>query len=59
MKATNKSPYSGKMLLTNNDRRRAGLTAHRKTNRKKRYFTRCEAAETIDAFLNYCNYSEE
>lgn len=44
-----------KMLLSNNDRKYHGLPLHRKTNGKKRYFTRCEVSETIDAFLDYCN----
>lgn len=44
-----------KMLLTNNSRKMFGLPLHRKTNKKKRYFTRCEAMETIGAFLDYCN----
>ena len=43
------------MLLTNNSRKMAGLPLHRKTNKRKRYFTRCEAMETIGAFLDYCN----
>lgn len=43
-----------KMLLSNNSRKMAGLPLHRKI-RKKRFFTRCEADETIKAFLNYCN----
>lgn len=53
-----RSPYAGQMLLSNNSRRRAGLPTHRKHDRRKRYFTRKEAAETVEAFLNYCNYSE-
>lgn len=44
-----------KMYLTNNSRRRAGLPLRRKSNAGKRYHTRCEAAETIAAFLDYCN----
>ena len=44
-----------KMLLTNNSRKTAGLPLHRKTNKKKRYFTRCEVMETFNAFLDYCN----
>jgi hypothetical protein len=51
------NPYEGPMLLSNNARRAHGLPTYRKTNRRKRYFTRCEAAETISAFLNYCNNS--
>lgn len=44
-----------KMLLSNNSRKMAGFPLHRKKTKKKRFFTRCEASETIDAFLNYCN----
>ena len=44
-----------KMLLSNNSRKMAGLPLHRKKNKKKRFFTRCEACETIGAFLDYCN----
>ena len=44
-----------KMLLTNNSRKMNRLPLHRKTNKKKRYCTRCEAVETISAFLDYCN----
>ena len=42
------------MLLTNNQRKMHGLPLWRKKNKKKRYYTRCEAFETIDAFLDYC-----
>ena len=42
-----------KMLLTNNSRRFAGKNALRK-GKGKRYKTRCEAMETIGAFLDYC-----
>ena len=47
------------MLLTNNSRKMAGLPLHRKTNKRKRYFTRCEAMETIGAFLDYCNGTKQ
>ena len=50
----NKSEFT-KMLLTNNDRKMHGLPLHRKKNKRKRCYTRCEAIETIDAFLDYCN----
>lgn len=43
------------MLLTNNQRKMHGLTLWRKKNRKKRLYTRCEADETITAFIDYCN----
>lgn len=41
-------------ILTNNDRRRAGLPTLRK-GKGKRYKTRCEAMETISAFIDYVN----
>ena len=44
-----------KMLLTNNSRKMNGLPLHRKKNKKKRYLTRCEATETVNAFIDYCN----
>lgn len=44
-----------KMLLTNNSRKYAGLPLHRKKDKRKRYYTRCEASETIAAFLEYCD----
>ena len=43
------------MLLTNNQRKMHGLPLWRKKNRKKRIYTRCEADETITAFIDYCN----
>lgn len=43
-----------KMLLTNNSRRWAKKPLHRK-GRGKRYKTRCEAWESICAFLEYCD----
>lgn len=49
------NPYDGPMLLTNNSRRWHGLPLHRKHDRRKRFFSRCEAMETVEAFLNYCN----
>ena len=48
-----------KMLLTNNSRKMNGLPLHRKSNKKKRYVTRCEVMETIGAFLDYCNGKHE
>ena len=50
-----KPQYRERMLLTNNERKMAGLPLHRKTSKGKRYHTRCEAWETIGAFLDYCN----
>lgn len=43
------------MLLTNNQRKLHGLPLWRKKNSKKRSYTRCEADETIAAFIDYCN----
>ena len=43
------------MLLTNNQRKMHGRPMCRKSNRKKRFYTRCEADETINAFVDYCN----
>ena len=44
-----------KMLLRNNERKMSGLPLHRKKSKGRRYLTRCEAEETICAFLDYCN----
>lgn len=49
------NPYEGPILLSNNARRMHGLPTHRKTDRRKRFFTRCEATETVEAFLNFCD----
>ena len=46
-------PNNNKMYLTNNDRKMHGLPLHRKMNKQKRFKTRCEPMETLDAFLNY------
>lgn len=43
------------MLLTNNQRKYAGLRTHRKWNKQKRFYTRCNAMEAISAFIDYCN----
>lgn len=43
------------MFFANNKRKMHGLPLWRKKNRRKRCFTRCEADETISAFLEYCN----
>lgn len=43
------------MLLRNNQRKMAGLPLHRKKDSRKRFYTRNEASEAIDAFLDYCN----
>ena len=42
-------------FFSNNDRRRAGLPTRRKSNKGKRFFTRCEASEATAAFLDYCD----
>ena len=44
-----------KILTSNNARRMSGLPSHRKTNKRKRFYTRCEALETIRAFLDWCD----
>lgn len=44
-----------KMKFTNNSRKMAGLPLRRKKDKQKRFYTRCEAIETIEAFLDYCN----
>lgn len=44
-----------KTLLSNNERRMHGLPPRRKSDKRKRFYTRCEALETIDAFLDWCN----
>lgn len=44
-----------KILTSNNARRMCGLPSHRKTNKRKRFYTRCEALETIRAFLDWCD----
>ena len=49
-----KKDQNVKMYLSNNSRKLAGLPMHRKKNAKKRFYTRCEGMETIDAFLRYC-----
>lgn len=43
------------MMLTKNQRKMHGLRLWRKKNRKKRFYTRCNADEVITAFLDYCN----
>ena len=50
-----KSPKTDKMLLRNNERKMAGLPLHRKKCKGRRCLTRCEAEESIEAFLDYCN----
>lgn len=42
------------MLLTNNQRKMHGFPLWRKKDKRKRYYTRCEAMETVGAFLDYC-----
>lgn len=52
-----KKQKTDKMLLRNNERKMAGLPLRRKKSKGRRYLTRCEAEETIDAFLEYCDRS--
>ena len=47
------------MLLFNNQRKMHGLPLWRKKSRRKRKYTRCEADETIRAFLDYCEGRNE
>ena len=42
------------MLFSNNSRKLHGLPLHRKKNRHKLFWTRCEVDETIEAFLDFC-----
>lgn len=42
-------------IFTNNERKRAGLPLLRKANKKKRFYTRCEARETVNAFIDWTN----
>lgn len=44
-----------KMLLSNNSRKLTGVPLWRKKNKKKRFYTRCNAMEAVGAFLDYCN----
>lgn len=44
------------MLLTNNIRKMHNIPLIRKTNKRKRFYTRNKSNETINAFLNYCEY---
>lgn len=50
-----KKHKTDKILLRNNERKMCGFPLHRKKSKGRRYLTRCEAEETIDAFFNYCN----
>lgn len=50
-----RTPKTDKMLLRNNERKMAGLPLHRKKCKGRRCLTRCEAEESIEAFLDYCN----
>lgn len=43
-------------LFTNNDRKYHGLPLHRKTWKSgKRYRSRCEQLEAVNAFIDYTN----
>lgn len=55
MKNERMKTKTDKMLLRNNERKMAGLPLHRKKSKERRYRTRCEAIETINAFLDYCD----
>lgn len=43
------------ILFSNNQRKMHGLPLHRKSNKKKRFCTRCEGIETIRDFIDWCN----
>lgn len=43
------------MLLTNNQRKMHGVPMRRKSDKRKQFYTRCEADETIKAFVEWCN----
>lgn len=47
------------MLLTNNQRKMHGFPLWRKKDKRKRYYTRCEAMETVGAFLDYCYQDQD
>ena len=40
-------------INSNNSRRMHGLPLHRKKNKKKRFYTRCEASEAVEYLLDY------
>ena len=42
-------------INSNNSRKMHGLPLHRKKNKSKRFYTRCEAWEAVEAFLDYCD----
>lgn len=44
----------GKIYSTNNSRRMAGVPLRRKKNPGRRYLSRIQRVETLDAFVNYC-----
>lgn len=39
------------MFINSNNSRKM----HRKKNKRKRFYTRCEAWEAVEAFLDYCD----
>lgn len=45
--------YTFHTLSTNNGRSRAGLKKKRKLNKRKRFYTRCEVEEAVEAYLDY------
>ena len=47
-----------KPIFSNNDRKRHGIPLHRKTDRRRRYFTRNEPTETTNAFIDWTNHAE-
>lgn len=42
-------------INSNNSRKIHGLPLRRKHNKRKRFYTRCEAFEAVEDFLNWCD----
>lgn len=42
-------------INSNNSRKIHGLPLRRKHNKRKRFYTRCEAMEAVEDFLNWCD----
>lgn len=42
-------------IFSNNARKYHSIPLRRKKSAQKRFYTRCEAMETVGDFLNYCN----
>lgn len=48
-----------KFYFSNNAKKLHHIPMLRKKNKKKRFYTRCEASETIDEFLIVCSGRRE